>query len=91
MKTATYRALDGKDFTVEYDPEGPCVACGLPVVEASRNTNRSPVLRSTPISHHGQRAVPPKPRKATPAEYEAAVSLLRSMPEPEGRQRMWQE
>ena len=35
MKTATYRGLDGKGFTVEYDPESPCIHCGLPVVEAS--------------------------------------------------------
>lgn len=35
MKTATYRGRDGKDFAVEYDPQGPCISCGLPVVEAS--------------------------------------------------------
>jgi len=35
MKTATYRGLDGKDFTVEYDETAPCIACGLPVVDAS--------------------------------------------------------
>jgi hypothetical protein len=35
MKTATYHGLDGKDFTVEYDENAPCIMCGLPVVEAS--------------------------------------------------------
>jgi uncharacterized Zn finger protein (UPF0148 family) len=35
MKTATYTGLDGKKFTVEYDPLAPCILCGLPVVEAS--------------------------------------------------------
>jgi hypothetical protein len=33
--TATYRRRDGSAFTVEYDPEGPCMVCGLPVVTAS--------------------------------------------------------
>jgi hypothetical protein len=35
MKTATYRGLDGKDFTVEYDENAPCIVCQEPVVEAS--------------------------------------------------------
>lgn len=35
MKTATYRGPDGKEFVVEYDPQGPCISCGLPVVSAS--------------------------------------------------------
>jgi hypothetical protein len=35
MKSATYRGLDGKDFTVEYDPNAPCVSCGQPVLAAS--------------------------------------------------------
>jgi len=35
MKTATYRGLDGKDFTVEYDENAPCIVCGEPVIEAS--------------------------------------------------------
>lgn len=35
MKTATYRGTDGKEFVVEYDPEGPCISCGLPVISAS--------------------------------------------------------
>jgi hypothetical protein len=35
MKTATYKGLDGKDFTVEYDPSAPCISCGLPVLYAS--------------------------------------------------------
>ena len=33
--TATYTDLDGKDFTIEYDPEAPCWCCGKPVVAAS--------------------------------------------------------
>lgn len=35
MKTATYRGQDGKELKVEYDPDAPCVSCGLPVMEAS--------------------------------------------------------
>ena len=35
MKTANYRGLDGKDRTVEYDPDAPCLSCGLAVVSAS--------------------------------------------------------
>jgi hypothetical protein len=35
MKTATYRGLDGKERIVEYDPEAPCISCGLSVVSAS--------------------------------------------------------
>ena len=35
MKTATYTSLDGATFTVEYDPEAPCISCGEPVVAAS--------------------------------------------------------
>jgi hypothetical protein len=35
MKTATYRGLDGKDFTVEYDPNAPCISFGQPVISAS--------------------------------------------------------
>ena len=34
-KTATYKNLEGKDFTVEYDSEAPCWYCGYPVGEAS--------------------------------------------------------
>ena len=34
-KTATYRLVDGSDIHVTYDPEAPCIACGLPVFEAS--------------------------------------------------------
>lgn len=35
MKTATYRGQDGKEFVVEYDPNGPCLSCGLAVIGAS--------------------------------------------------------
>lgn len=35
MKTATYKLLDGSDFTVEYDETAPCRLCGLPVGSAS--------------------------------------------------------
>jgi uncharacterized Zn finger protein (UPF0148 family) len=35
MKTVTYRMLDGTSKSFEYDPDAPCVYCGLPVVEAS--------------------------------------------------------
>lgn len=35
MKTTTYRTVDGKSLTVEYDENGPCRLCGLPVVAAS--------------------------------------------------------
>lgn len=34
-ETATYVGLDGKEFTVKYDPEAPCWCCGEPVVAAS--------------------------------------------------------
>jgi hypothetical protein len=35
MKTVTYTKLNGEKFTVEYDPDFPCLCCGLPVVNAS--------------------------------------------------------
>lgn len=35
MKTVTYRDRGGKDFTVEYDENAPCMICHEPVVEAS--------------------------------------------------------
>jgi len=35
MKKATYQDENGKDFTVEYDPDDPCLYCGYPVEEAS--------------------------------------------------------
>lgn len=35
MKTATYKKLDGGEFTVEYDENAPCIICGEPVIEAS--------------------------------------------------------
>ncbi len=35
LKTVTYRDLEGKDFTVKYDPDAPCILCGEPVVAAS--------------------------------------------------------
>lgn len=35
LKQATYTGLDGEKFTVEYDPDAPCLMCGLPVIEAS--------------------------------------------------------
>ena len=35
MKTATYRTSDGKDLTVEYDENAPCIICGEPVRDAS--------------------------------------------------------
>ena len=35
METATYKLLNGTDKTIEYDPDGPCICCGLPVIKAS--------------------------------------------------------
>ena len=35
MRTATYRDLEGKDFTVEYDETAPCTVCHEPIGEAS--------------------------------------------------------
>lgn len=35
MKTATYRGVDGRAFTVEYDEAAPCRSCNQPVGEAS--------------------------------------------------------
>ena len=35
MKTATYRRMDGKDFTIEYDEAAPCRVCNEPVRAAS--------------------------------------------------------
>lgn len=35
MKTATYKDLDGKTFSVEYDENAPCIICGEPVMDAS--------------------------------------------------------
>ena len=35
MKTATYRGLDGKDFSIEYDEAAPCRICHQPVLDAS--------------------------------------------------------
>lgn len=34
MKKATYKTAEGP-IEVEYDPEAPCIWCGLPVFEAS--------------------------------------------------------
>jgi uncharacterized Zn finger protein (UPF0148 family) len=43
MKTATYTLIDGSKKTIEYDELAPCIACGLPVVEASMGgTNYCP-------------------------------------------------
>lgn len=35
MRKATYTGRDGKEFSVEYDPDAPCISCGLPVIGAS--------------------------------------------------------
>ena len=35
MKTAHYDLLDGSSIDVDYDPDVPCIRCGLPVFEAS--------------------------------------------------------
>lgn len=35
MKTATYTALNGDKFSVDYDEDAPCISCGEPVLEAS--------------------------------------------------------
>jgi hypothetical protein len=35
LKKAVYQDENGKDFTIEYDPEAPCYMCGYAVVEAS--------------------------------------------------------
>jgi len=73
MKTATYRLLNGESLTVEYDPMGPCIGCGLPVVEASVGGTALCPWCDTGYSRHGERIAWP-PRKATPEEYAAAVA-----------------
>ncbi len=35
MKTAEYPQVDGSILKVDYDPDAPCWACGLPVIAAS--------------------------------------------------------
>jgi uncharacterized Zn finger protein (UPF0148 family) len=76
VKTATYRLLNGEPLVVEYDPEAPCTACGLPVVEASVGGTALCPWCDMGYNRRGDRIW--MPRKATPEEYAAAVEALRS-------------
>lgn len=35
LKTAKYTGVDGKEFSVTYDPQASCLSCGQPVISAS--------------------------------------------------------
>lgn len=75
MKTATYRGLDGVPFTLEYDELAPCIACGLPVFEASTGGTALCPWCDCGLSRQGERIAWP-PRKATEAEYLIARAAM---------------
>lgn len=97
MKTARYRLLDGTDIEVKYDPETPCIACGLPVVEASvggtalcpwcdmgvnRDGTRQEIFPRAATDEElraGKQHIVFAPIRATDAEYERALAVMRTI------------
>lgn len=77
MRTATYRTDTG-DLTIEYDPEAPCIGCGLPVVEASVGGTAVCPWCDMGIDRSGRAVFLRTHRKATKAEYAAAVAAMRA-------------
>ena len=80
MREATYTLIDGTRKTFRYDPLAPCVGCGLPVVEASMGGTVLCPWCDSGYDRQGGRINSVRPRKATQAEYEAAVEALKGEP-----------
>ena len=77
MKTATYRTDHG-DLTIEYDPESPCIHCGLPVVEASVGGTAVCPWCDMGVDRRGAGWRLGQPHRATEVEYAAAVASMRA-------------
>lgn len=67
MEIAKYFVRDGHYVEVEYDPLAPCIACGLPVVEASMGGTTLCPWCDSGIDRYGRRQEL-RPRAATAAE-----------------------
>lgn len=76
---AHYRLLDGSEIDIEYDADAPCMACGLPVVEASMGGTALCPWCDTGYNRTGDRIAWP-PRKASPDEYRDALIALGRVP-----------